>query len=297
MTGRNQTSSTAGRAEAGRTVAIKSRRLPGIVKFALMTLLALVVLTPIYYLVVSTFKTGAEIVSAPMALPSRISLDRYVEVFNKMHYPRVFANTAFITVLSVTGTILCASMAGYALNRKSRSKIASSVFMLLLSGLMFPGQMGIMGLYKVVSSLGLMNTHWALILINIAGGLPFATFLFHAFTSTIPVELEEAARIDGAGTFRTFFTIVFPLLKPVVFTVGILNALSVWNDFMGPMYFLQKREKQVILQEVYRNVGQFSTNWEALFPMMLLGVLPMIIFYVFTQRHIVGGVMAGSLKG
>ncbi|WP_336644863.1 carbohydrate ABC transporter permease [Microbacterium sp. USHLN186] len=272
------------------------RRVNGI-SFVVMTLLAVLMMIPIYYLLVTTFKTPAESAASPMGLPSKIDFSGYVNAWNVMEYPRAFANTAFITVVAVLGTIVFAAMAGYVLNRKAKSRLATITFLLFLSGLMFPYQMGIMGMYSLIRSMGLMDTHWAVILINIAVNTPFAIFLFYAFTGTIPKELEEAAEIDGAGVFRRFVTIIFPLLRPVVVTVAILTTLNVWNDFMGPLYFLQSREKQVILQEVYRNVGQFSTDWTAMFPMMVLGVLPLLLFYVIMQRYIIGGVIAGALKG
>lgn len=139
--------------------------------------------------------------------------------------------------------------------------------------------MSVLGLYKVVQSMHLMNTLWAVIFINIAVNIPFATFMFRSFVDTIPNELEEAANIDGASTYRIFWTIVFPLMTPIVATIAILNTLSIWNDFLGPLYFLQSRDKNVILQEVYRNVGQFSTDWTNMFPMMVLGVFPLLIFF------------------
>jgi raffinose/stachyose/melibiose transport system permease protein len=231
-----------------------------------------------------------------MGLPSSLDFSGYVNAFVKMEYPRAFWNTFLITLGSVLGVISLGTMAGYALNRKSHSRVASIAFLVILSGLMFPYQMSILGLYEVIKALGLMNSLWAVILINIAVNLPFATLLFYAFTSTIPKELEEAAGIDGAGVFRTFVTIVFPLLRPAVVTVAILNTLGAWNDFMGPLYFLQSREKQVILQEVYRNIGQFSIDWTSLFPMMVLGILPLVVFYLILQRQVIGGV-AGSIKG
>lgn len=163
--------------------------------------------------------------------------------------------------------------------------------------MLFPYQMSILGLYRLIQTMGLMNHLTAVILIDVACNIPFATFMFRSFVSTIPVELEEAARIDGAGTFRTFWTITFPLMKPIVATISILNALTIWNDFMGPLYFLQVREKDVLLQEIYRNVGQFSTDWTSLFQMLVLGALPLLVFYLFMQRYIIGGVMSGSIKG
>ena len=263
----------------------------------LLAILAFIVLIPIYYLVVTTFKSGTEAALHPMALPESIRLDSYVTAFQDMQYPRAFMNTLFITLVSVAGIILSASMCGYVLNRKGENRWAKAVFLIILSGLMFPYQMSILGLYKLIRSLHLMNKLWSVIFVDIAVNLPFAVFLFRSFVSTIPRELEEAARIDGAGVWRTFLTITFPLLKPTIATVAILNTLTIWNDFMGPLYFLQSREKDVILQEVYRNIGQFSTDWTSLFPMMVLGVLPLLIFYLVMQKMVIGGVMSGAVKG
>lgn len=268
-----------------------------ILKHIVLIILALIVLTPIYYLIVTTFKSGTEAALNPMGLPESFDFSGYVQAFKDMQYPRAFKNTFLITVGAVIGIIITSSMCGYVLNRKGKYRITQFVFLLILSGMMFPYQMSIMGLYKLVRGLGLMNTLTGVILIDIAINIPFATFLMKNFISTVPIELEEAAKIDGAGVFRTFTTVTFPLLKPVVATVAILNTLNVWNDFMGPLYFLQTREKDVILQEVYRNIGQFSTDWTSLFPMMVLGVLPLLVFYLFMQRYIISGVMAGSVKG
>ncbi|OME44172.1 sugar ABC transporter permease [Paenibacillus odorifer] len=272
-------------------------RLLHMLSFLLMFILALIVAVPLYYLVVTTFKSSYEAGVHPLALPSSLSFESYINAFQKMQYPRAFMNTFIITTLSVIGVILCASMGGYVLNRKGDSKAAKIVFVLILAGIMFPYQMSVLGLYKVVQSLHLMNTLWAVIFINIAVNIPFATFMFRSFITTIPGELEEAAKIDGAGFYRVFWVITFPLMKPIIATVAILNSLTIWNDFMGPLYFLQSREKNVILQEVYRNVGQFSTDWNSMFPMMVLGVLPLLIFYLFMQKYIIGGVMNGALKG
>ena len=153
-------------------------------------------------------------------------------------------------------------------------------------------------LFKIVKSIGLMNTAWAVILVDVAINVPQGIFLFKEFVeSTIPKELEEAAEIDGCSVIRKFFVIVLPLLKPVIATVVILVTLNVWNEFMTPLLFLQSREQDVILQEVSRNIGQFSTDWTALFPMLMLGVAPLMIFYIFMQKYIIAGVSAGAVKG
>lgn len=275
----------------------EKKRLTNGILYILLTCLACVVLIPIYYLIVTTFKTGTEAALHPMALPKAWGLSGYKQAFIDMQYPRAFGNTLFITAVSVAGILIFGSMCGYVLNRKETYKWTKVIFLLILSGIMFPYQMSILGLYKLVRGIGLMNTLWSVIFVDIAINLPFAVFLFKSFVSTIPMELEEAAKIDGSGVFRTFWTITFPLLKPTLATVAILNTLTIWNDFMGPLYFLQSREKDVILQEVYRNIGQFSTDWTSLFPMMVLGVLPLLVFYLAMQKLIIGGVMSGSVKG
>lgn len=266
-------------------------------KYIILGLLAIIVLLPIYYLLVTTFKSSAEATMAPMALPKSFDFGGYAYAFEKMQYPRAFKNTLVITVCSVAGIVVCASMLGYALNRREERKLSKFTFLFILSGMLFPAQMSVLGLYKLIQGLHMMNQLSAVILINIAANMAYAAFMFKSFVSTIPVELEEAARIDGAGTLRTFWTITFPLMKPIVATIAILNALTLWNDFMTPLYFLQKRENDVLLQEIYRNVGQFSTDWTSLFQMLVLGALPLLLFYLFMQRFIIGGVMSGSVKG
>lgn len=266
-------------------------------KYTILGILAIFVLLPIYYLLVTTFKTSTEATMAPMALPKSFSFAGYANAFEKMQYPRAFANTFIIAACSVLGIVIFGSMLGYALNRKEKRVWARFTFMFILSGMLFPAQMSILGLYKLVQGLHMMNKLSAVILINIAANMAYATFMFKSFVSTIPVELEEAARIDGAGTIRTFWTITFPLMKPIVATITILNALTLWNEFMTPLYFLQKRENDVLLQEIYRNVGQFSTDWTSLFQMLVLGALPLLVFYLFMQKFIIGGVMSGSVKG
>ena len=176
--------------------------------------------------------------------------------------------------------------------------MGTRVFLLFLAGLIVPFQMNIVSLYKIVKGFGLMNTLWSVILVDVAINTPQAVFLFKEFIeSTIPKELEEAAAIDGCSVFKRFFLIVLPLLKPVISTVVIIVTLNVWNEFMTPLLFLQSRENDVILQEVTRNIGQFATDWTALFPMLMLGVAPLMIFYVFMQKYIIAGVAAGAVKG
>ena len=251
-----------------------------------MILIAVIWFIPIYYLIVTTLKSSQEATANPLGLPKVLRLDNYVNAWVNMEFPRAFGNTLFITATAVLLIVIFGS------------KMGTRVFLLFLAGLIVPFQMNIVSLYKIVKGFGLMNTLWSVILVDVAINTPQAVFLFKEFIeSTIPKELEEAAAIDGCSVFKRFFLIVLPLLKPVISTVVIIVTLNVWNEFMTPLLFLQSRENDVILQEVTRNIGQFATDWTALFPMLMLGVAPLMIFYVFMQKYIIAGVAAGAVKG
>lgn len=274
-----------------------ARRVQRIILELCMILLSIVWFIPIYYLIVTTLKSPQEATASPLALPKIFVFQNYADAWVKMEFPRAFANTLMITATAVLLIIIFASMAGYALAR-TKTKWGIRLFLFFLAGMVVPFQMNIVSLYKIVKNLHLMNSLLAVILVNVAINTPQAVFLFKEFIeSTIPRELEEAAEIDGCGVLRKFFAIVLPLLKPVVSTVMIIVTLNVWNEFMTPLLFLQSREKDVILQEVSRNIGQFATDWTALFPMMMLGVAPLMVFYVFMQKYIIAGVAAGAVKG
>ncbi len=145
---------------------------------------------------------------------------------------------------------------------------------------MVPYQMSIMAQYKLVQSLGLMNKLPSVILINIAVNLPVSILFMRNFIVTsVPMEIEEAACIDGCSVWRTFFNITVPLLKPVVATLAVMNSIGIWNDFLTPLMFLQSSKSYTLLLQVNSNIGRFSTNWTNLFPMMLLAVAPLIIFF------------------
>lgn len=262
-----------------------------------MIVIAVIWFVPIYYLIVTTLKSPQEATLKPLALPSSLQIENYVTAWKNMQFPRAFANTFIITATAVFLVVILGSMAGYALAR-TKTKYSTTIFLLFLAGLTVPFQMNIVSLYRIVKNLHLMNTLFAVILVDVAINTPQAIFLFKEFVeSTVPKELEEAASIDGCSVPGRFFTIVFPLLKSVISTVVILITLNVWNEFMTPLLFLQSRENDVILQEVTRNIGQFSTDWTALFPMLMLGVAPLMIFYVFMQKYIIAGVSAGGVKG
>lgn len=276
---------------------IQTRKLQSVGMNLIYGIIGAVMLLPIYYLLVTTFKTPAEATDSPLGLPKTLSFGNYIEAFNAMNYPRAFMNNLLITGIAVVVLILISSMAAYVIAR-SNKRIFKWMFAIFMVGLIIPFQIAIIPLYKIIAGMHLMNTLPGVILIDVfCINLPLSIFLFRGFINTVPIELEEAAGIDGYGTFRTFWSIIFPLLKPIVSTVAILDALAIWNDFLTPLLFLQDPNKAVLLQEVYKNVGPFSTDWTSFFPMLVLSTLPLVIFFLIMQKSIIDGVVAGAVKG
>lgn len=257
----------------------------------------LIMMIPIYYLLITTFKTPAEAAARPLGLPQHLTFENYSRAIEAMGYGQALKNNLIIAVISVILLIIFASMSAYVIARSNRKlfQFMNAVFMV---GLIIPFQISIIPLYKMLAAVDLMNTHAAVILVDVfCINLPLSIFLMRGFIHTVPVELEDAALIDGCGIFQCFWRIIFPLLKPVISTVAILDTLAIWNDFMTPLLLLQSSDRQVLLQQVYKNVGPFSTNWTSFFPMLVMATLPLVIFYLIMQKQIIEGVVAGAVKG
>lgn len=257
----------------------------------------LVMIVPIYYLLITTFKTPAEAVASPLGFPVNFTFDNYIRAIEAMNYGQALKNNLIIAIVSVIALVVFASMSAYVIARSKRKlfQVMNAIFMV---GLIIPFQISIIPLYKMLAAVNLMNTHIAVILVDVfCINLPLSVFLMRGFINTVPMELEEAAFIDGCGTFQSFWRIVFPLLKPIISTVAILDTLAIWNDFMTPLLLLQSSGKQVLLQQVYRNVGPFSTDWTSFFPMLVMATLPLVAFYLIMQKQVIEGVVAGAVKG
>ena len=276
---------------------MKKKKRKDIVVEIILWIVAIILFIPIYYLVVSTFKTADEAATNPFALPKTLDFSNYIVAWEKMNYPRAFLNTFVITLFTVVFSLLIAAIAAYSISRY-KSRFNKFVFTLVLAGMMIPGQVSLVTLFTLVQKLGLMDKVWGMIIINCGGNTILPLFLYRSFIATsIPIEIEEAAEIDGCNLFQRFVLIVMPMLKPITATVAIIIALGVWNDYMNPMLFLQSRENATLILEVQRNVGQFSIDWISMFPMLLLDVVPLAIFYLIMQKQVISGVITGAVKG
>jgi raffinose/stachyose/melibiose transport system permease protein len=167
-----------------------------------------------------------------------------------------------------------------------------------LAGTFIPGAAMVIPAIYVLRSLGLVNSFTGLVLYDAATTLPVSIFLFVGYISTIPADIDQAAAIDGAGRYRTFWTIIFPLLKPAVVTVLILNSIGLWNDFVSPQILLgPSSEQYTVTTAIYTGISQYTTDLTKVFPNLLLAIAPVIIFFIYMQRHIIGGLTVGATKG
>ena len=207
-----------------------------------------------------------------------------------------FGNSLLITGASIAGVVFVSSLAAYPLSRV-KSRLTNSFYMYFIAGIMIPFQLSMIPLYKLLKFLHLINTHQGVIMIFIAMTIPLSIFLYTGFLKGVPRELEDAALIDGCGPFGTFFKIIFPLMKPVTSSVIITNSLSIWNDFLVPLLFLQERTSRTIPMAIFTFTGQYNNNWSMIFSAILLGTLPLIITFLILQKHFIKGIVGGAVKG
>lgn len=270
---------------------MKKRILLSVVMLTITAVMAF----PLYYIVVSTFKTQAEISKYPFSLPQSWSLFNYVNVFQTVNIGRGFANTIIITAVAVFLQVLIGSLAAYGMILR-KSWFTSAVGTLLLVAFTIPLQATLIPIYRMSAKLGTVNTLHGLILIYL-GSAVFCYFLIVGYMRSLPKELFEAARIDGASHWRIYHSIVLPLIRPILTTVIVFQTMATWNDFLWPNIMLSSTEKRTIVLQVFNANSQFTTNWPMFMTITVIALIPVFIFFLFTQRWIVAGLVSGSVKG
>lgn len=264
---------------------------------AIMVFLALIYIYPIYLMVINSIKPFGEVVTNVIALPSTVEWTNYSYVMDKMDYKRLFINNLLITVLGIVGIVLFSSVAAYILDRR-RTKYTRFAHMMIITPMLIPFQTIMITLLKVMNVINLTGSIWGLGIQYWGFGIPMATFIYYNFMQTIPNELDESARMDGASTVRTYISVIFPLLKSVTATVVVLDIMWIWNDFLLPLLMVNSSPKtKTLVLAAYTFVGQFNTQWHYAMTSMVLAVLPSVVFFVLLQRHVVEGVVAGAVKG
>jgi raffinose/stachyose/melibiose transport system permease protein len=252
---------------------------------------------PFLFIISIASKTVREAADLRFSVPTRFVLfDNLVQVVQARDFLMViaFINSVVLTVVSVAVLVVLGSMIAYVLQRRS-GKVNAAVSLLVLAGLIVPP--AVVPTIWVLQQVGLFKTMPGLILIEIAFGLPFSILLFRAFIAGIPRELDEAARVDGASPIRTFFQVIFPVLKSVIMTVIILQSVAIYNDFQNPLYFLPGTQNATVQLTLFNFQSQFNTQYNLLFGGILLVAIPPLIMFIFFNRKIVEGMAAGSVKG
>ena len=271
------------------------RRVPSVLGGVLLVAFGAATLLPIYLLVAVSLEKSSGPGSNPFAFPLDPQWGNYVAAFNNMNYVRSLSNTLIITGCTALLTLFTASAAAWVLVRSTR-KWADTVYKIFVAGLTIPIFVVITPLYQVLQQMGLLDSYLGIVLAYTALSLPFAVFFFAGFLRTIPVELEEAAAVDGSGPFRTYWSIVLPLLRPANATLIIFVVLQVWNDVVLPLVLLTSNDKQTVTLGVYATIGSHTLSTTQLLPTLVLGVLPLFILFLVLQRYVVAGITVGAGK-
>lgn len=264
--------------------------------FVITLILGILFFFPIFFNIMSAFKSNAEIMRDAVALPTSLYLESFKYLLTETNYPQAIGNSVILTVVSIVGQVIIIPMAGYAIQRRN-TKWTRLIFLYFLAGMMIPFQAYMIPLFKELKLLGLYGSLLGPILIYVAGSVGFGSLLYTSFVKGIPVEIEEAAQIDGCSRVRIFWGIVFPLLGPVTASMVVLNGLGIWNDFLMPMLVLPSGEPKTMVVEIYRYIGEFSSRWDMIFAGTTMSVVPVLLAFIFLQKYFVKGLASGATKG
>jgi raffinose/stachyose/melibiose transport system permease protein len=250
---------------------------------------------PLLLILMNSFKNKFEIISDTLALPTSFSLSNYIEAFNRMNYLVSFLNTLVISVASVIFICIFSSMTAHLFVR-NRWKFNTFMFFLMVASMIIPFQTLMIPLVKMFGSMGLLNSKWILVYLYMAAGTPLAVFIYHGFIKSIPLELEEAALIDGCTELQTFFKIVFPLLKSTTVSIIILDVLWLWNDFLLPYLVLKEPSQKTLTLATMSFVQSHSADYGLMMAGLIMAVIPILLIYIFLQKYVIKGVMQGAIK-
>lgn len=265
------------------------------IKYLFAYLMLIITLVPFYLMINNSFKTTQLFVKNPFSLPRTFNITNYTTAFQRMRYSRAISNSAIITCISVSLLILTSSMTAYFLVRHNW-RINRWLFAALVASMLVPFQAIMIPLVSIYGSLDLLNNKWTLIFMYLGFGQPFAVFVFHGFIKSIPLELEEAALIDGANKLQVFFQVIFPLLRPVIMTVMILDVLWIWNDYLLPSLILLSPAERTLPLSTYSFFNEYSVDYAPLMAGIVMTILPVLVVYVMAQRQIIEGIVKGAIK-
>lgn len=273
----------------------KMAMIKGVVNNVILAVVLFLYVVPFLFVINNSLKIRKDIISNPLAVAKKLDFTNYIQAFEKMKYMHGFVNTLIITAASVLLIVLLSSMTAYILVRR-KSRVSQFIFFMMVASMIIPFQGIMIPLVKIYGAIGMLNSKWGLIYMYIGFGTALAVFMYHGFIKSIPLELEEAAMIDGCSKLQTFWQIVFPLLKPTSMTIAILDVLWIWNDFLLPSLVLIEPVERTLQLSTYYFYGTYTSDYGLAMAGLVLTITPVIIVYMFMQKHIIQGVLQGSIK-
>ncbi|GHV14085.1 sugar ABC transporter permease [Spirochaetia bacterium] len=274
---------------------IPMKKIKGAASFVLCVFILLVMTFPFLMILLNSFKGRLNILKNPLEFSGFIGFENYKKAFTVMHYGNAIKNSIIITVFSLLLIVVFSSMLAYLLVRW-KWKLNKVVFLLLTSSMIIPFQTLMIPLVSIYGKIGILNSSGSLLFFYLGFGMAMATFMYHGFIKNIPIELEEAALLDGCGHLATFWKIVFPNLKPITSTIVILDLLWIWNDYLLPSLVLTNENQRTLPLSTFYFFGNYTSEFGLGMAALVMSILPILILYLLLQRQIISGVMAGSGK-
>ncbi|CAN5293989.1 carbohydrate ABC transporter permease [soil metagenome] len=262
---------------------------------ALLAANSFVMLYPVLVMVLSAFRTTGEIFDSPFGLPDFSQIDNFRRILTETTFPRYLFNSVLVTGSAIVAILVLGTMGAYALARYE-FRGSTPLLLLFLAGMMLPLKLAVIPLFLQMRDLGLLDSRLGLIVIYTAMGLPSCIFIMTGFLRTLPKELEEAARIDGASEPRIMLSVMLPLSFPPMVIAAIYNAVPVWNDFFFPLVFVQTDARKTLPQGLTTFMGEYTTDWGMLFAGLTIAALPLTVLYIAMSRQFIHGLTAGAVK-
>ena len=276
--------------------AVKKPKPFDFVLLAITIILAVIFIYPVLFALMSAFKSNGDILKSPVAFPASFYTQNFKDLFAQSDFATAIVHSVFLTVVSEVLIVCIVPMAAYGIERR-KGKMTSFIYTFFLAGMMIPFHLYMFPLFKQMKMFHIFGTMAGPIVCYIAGSIAFGTLLYSSFLKGIPLEIEEAAQIDGCSPFQTFWKVTFPLLGPCTGSMIILNGLGIWNDYLMPYLALPSGKAKTITVEIASFVGQYTARWDIVFAGTIISILPALAIFCMFQKYFVKGITAGAAKG
>lgn len=275
---------------------MKRVKLSSIATHAILLVWSAVVLFPLWTMLINSIKPKREIFRDPYGFPSQVTFEGYQSAWTDGRFDLYFRNSITVTVISLALILLLGSLAAYGI-ASWRSRASNLVYLGFVAGLMVPIRLGTINIFQIILALGLNDSIWSLVPVYVAMGLPIATFVMVPFIRSLPHDLVDAARVDGASELRIYGSVIMPMVRPALATVAIFNLIPIWNDLWFPLIFIREQQARTVIYGVSLLFGQYQTDWTRILSTLSLSAVPLLVLYLLMSKQFIKGLTAGAVKG